>query len=70
MKKLFFLLITMCVFSLPTMATDQGADDVKANDNGKMVYMFTGHREPALDGLHLMYSYDGYHWIDTVAEDW
>ena len=64
MKKWFFLLITLCACSLPMMAADQDADEVSTNDNGKMVYMFTGHREPALDGLHLMYSYDGYHWKD------
>lgn len=26
----------------------------------KEVYIFTSHREPALDGLHYLYSYDGY----------
>jgi len=29
----------------------------------KEVYIFTSHREPALDGLHYLYSYDGYHWV-------
>ena len=33
------------------------------------VYIFTGHREPALDGLHLLYSYDGYHW-DSLQGSW
>ena len=32
----------------------------------KEVYIFTSHREPALDGLHYLYSYDGYHW-DSIA---
>lgn len=32
----------------------------------KEVYIFTSHREPALDGLHYLYSYDGYHW-DNVS---
>jgi hypothetical protein len=30
----------------------------------KEVYMFTSFREPATDGLHLLYSYDGYKWTD------
>lgn len=33
------------------------------------VYLFTGHREPALDGLHLLYSYDGCHW-DSIRGTW
>lgn len=33
------------------------------------VYIFTGHREPALDGLHLLYSYDGYKW-DSLQGTW
>ncbi len=35
----------------------------------KDVYMFTSHREPALDGLHFLYSYDGYHW-DSLPGSW
>jgi hypothetical protein len=31
---------------------------------GREVYIFTSFREPATDGLHLLYSYDGYHWSD------
>lgn len=30
----------------------------------KEVYMFTSFREPATDGLHFLYSYDGYKWRD------
>lgn len=30
----------------------------------KEVYMFTSFREPATDGLYLLYSYDGYNWTD------
>ncbi|WP_436489583.1 apiosidase-like domain-containing protein [Chitinophaga sp. ARDCPP14] len=30
---------------------------------GKKVYLFTSFREPATDGLRLLYSYDGYHWM-------
>ncbi|MBQ6882594.1 MAG: glycoside hydrolase family 43 protein [Alistipes sp.] len=33
------------------------------------VYLFTGFREPALDGLHLLYSYDGYKW-DSLQGTW
>ena len=33
------------------------------------VYLFTGHHEPALDGLHLLYSYDGFHW-DSLQGSW
>lgn len=33
------------------------------------VFLFTGHREPALDGLHLLYSYDGYRW-DSLQGSW
>ena len=28
----------------------------------KDAYLFTSFREPATDGLHLLYSYDGYKW--------
>lgn len=35
----------------------------------KEVFLFTSHREPALDGLHLLYSYDGYKW-DSLAGVW
>lgn len=35
----------------------------------KEVYIFTSHREPALDGLHFLYSYDGYHW-DSLSGVW
>lgn len=35
----------------------------------KEVYMFTSHREPATDGLHFLYSYDGLHW-DSLAGVW
>jgi hypothetical protein len=31
---------------------------------GRDVYLFTSFREPATDGLHLLYSYDGYNWMD------
>jgi hypothetical protein len=30
----------------------------------KEVYMFTSFREPATDGLHFLYSYDGYKWTE------
>ena len=33
------------------------------------VYIFSGHREPALDGLHLLYSYDGFKW-DSLQGSW
>lgn len=33
------------------------------------VYLFTSHREPALDGLHFLYSYDGYLW-DSLPGSW
>lgn len=32
--------------------------------SGKDVYMFTSFREPGQDGLHLLYSLDGYNWTD------
>ena len=35
----------------------------------KEVYLFTSHREPALSGLHFLYSYDGYHW-DSLPGSW
>ena len=37
--------------------------------NEREVYLFTGFREPALDGLHLLYSYDGYRW-DSLQGTW
>lgn len=33
------------------------------------VYLFTSHREPALDGLHFLYSCDGMHW-DSLPGVW
>lgn len=33
------------------------------------VYIFSGHREPAFDGLHLLYSYDGFKW-DSLQGSW
>lgn len=33
----------------------------------KRAYLFTSFREPATDGLHLLYSYDGYKWTDLGA---
>lgn len=33
------------------------------------VYIFTSHREPATDGLHFLYSYDGLNW-DSLAGVW
>lgn len=30
----------------------------------KEVYLFTSFREPGQDGLHLLYSYNGFNWID------
>lgn len=33
------------------------------------VYIFSGHREPAFDGLHLLYSYDGFKW-DSLKGSW
>ena len=38
-------------------------------ENEKEVFLFTSHREPALDGLHLLYSYDGYTW-DSLSGVW
>ncbi len=35
----------------------------------QQVYLFTSHREPALDGLHFLYSYDAYHW-DSLPGVW
>ena len=35
----------------------------------KEVYMFTSHREPALDGLHFLYSYDAMRW-DSLPGSW
>ncbi|WP_343690151.1 glycoside hydrolase family 43 protein [Chitinophaga sp.] len=32
--------------------------------SAKEVYLFTSFREPGQDGLHLLYSYDGYNWVD------
>ena len=55
MKKLLLILLL-----LPFMA---------CVNKEKEVYMFTSHREPALDGLHFLYSYDGYYW-DSVPGVW
>lgn len=40
-----------------------------ATGTEREVYIFTGHREPALDGLHLLYSYDGCRW-DSIQGSW
>ncbi len=41
-----------------------GNDWVLIIDQIKEVYMFTSFREPATEGLHFLYSYDGYEWTD------
>lgn len=38
-------------------------------EDGKEIFLFTGHREPALDGLHYLYSIDGCHW-DSIQGSW
>ena len=56
MKTKKYILLLLALFSLPHMyatTTQHGA---------KSVYLFTGHREPALDGLHFLYSRDALHW--------
>ncbi len=40
-----------------------------ASCSEKEVYLFSGHREPALDGLHFLYSCDAYHW-DSLPGSW
>lgn len=41
----------------------------KTPQEEREVYIFTGFREPALDGLHYLYSYDGYKW-DSLQGSW
>lgn len=45
------------------------ASGLSAYGEEREVYLFTGHREPALDGLHYLYSYDGCHW-DSIQGAW
>lgn len=40
----------------------KGKDAPKEESSEKEVYMFTSFHEPATDGLHFLYSYDGYKW--------
>lgn len=56
-SKLFSLLFLLLAAGLTSSAAE------------REVYLFTGHREPALDGLHLLYSYDGCHW-DSIQGSW
>ena len=37
-------------------------------DEQKKVYLFTSFRGNGEDGLHLAYSYDGYHWTDLEKQ--
>lgn len=53
--------VVMLLFSLTLSA--------KTPSNEREVYIFTGHREPALDGLHYLYSYDGLRW-DSIQGSW
>jgi hypothetical protein len=46
----------------PPGEKQDGNDWVLIIDQEKEVYMFTSFREPATDGLHFLYSYDGYKW--------
>jgi hypothetical protein len=62
MKKNYYLLFLLLFFSLTFSITSNAKKE-------KYVYMFTEHREPALDGLHFLYSYDCLHW-DSLAGSW
>lgn len=55
MKKLLFLITFLSLLS--------------CTKRDKEIYLFTSHREPALDGLHFLYSYDGLQW-DSLAGVW
>jgi hypothetical protein len=52
-KRFLFLFIFTAFFASCRTAKEQ---------NEKEVYLFTSFREPATDGLRLLYSYDGYGW--------
>lgn len=56
------LLKTLCIATAALAA-------VACSTPEREVYLFTGFREPALDGLHLLYSYDGYKW-DSLQGTW
>ncbi|ALJ01630.1 glycoside hydrolase family 43 protein [Rufibacter tibetensis] len=53
---LFLIGVTLFVSCKGAKGTVQGAD--------REVYLFTSFREPATDGLHMLYSYDGYKWTE------
>ena len=56
MKTKKYILLLLASFSLPHMYA------TTTQHSAKSVYLFTGHREPALDGLHFLYSRDALHW--------
>jgi len=53
-KTLLFLLVLICFISCNSNKSNTQEE--------REVYMFTSFREPATDGLKLLYSYDGYKW--------
>ncbi len=59
-KSFLFTLLLSLVMPMSALAQADAERDV---------YLFSGFREPALDGLHLLYSYDGLHW-DSLAGTW
>lgn len=63
MKSLFSIFTKPCVVFLLLSSF------VACSTSEKEVYLFSSHREPALDGLHFLYSYDGLHW-DSLAGSW
>lgn len=52
----FLFCITLFASCKSGKETVQNAD--------REVFLFTSFREPATDGLHMLYSYDGYNWTD------
>ncbi len=64
-KRTLLSVLSVCI----ALSGLTGCSNSKSTENERDVYIFTGHREPALDGLHYLYSYDGFKW-DSIQGSW
>lgn len=77
MKKITYCFATFCLLGLISCRGNQerrenqeprageetqAIEEDQRNQDEKEVYLFSSFKEPATDGLYLLYSYDGYNW--------
>lgn len=63
------LSLTTAFAGLAMIGTSLLTTGCKTIEQEKDIYLFTSHREPALDGLHFLYSEDALHW-DSLPGVW